>query len=329
MLNRLMAFALSAIVAATASAGVPAQKKDDKKLSDAQKREVQGVVKIVDDVRAGQPAPDDFKVDWVRDDVLKAEDHKEYVVFTVTIDTSKITGSTLSLFWRVTETGTAAPAAQQDVSFVPLSAGSASLRVSRSFTAPAGTYDVVVAAKEPSPPGKTTTPPKASLIQHTVTVPDFWNGELGTSSVIVVQRIDSLAAPLPNDQQVDRPYAMGTMELVPGWDTRFPKKSELEIFFLIYNPRTDDAVKPNVTVDYTFYAGTGGGTKFFAKTRPVALNAQTLQRFDVAAGDQLQAGRIIPLASFPEGDYRMEIRITDNIAGKSLIRDVNFTVTAP
>jgi len=324
-----MAFALSAAVVVSASAGVLAQKKDDKKLSDAEKREVQSVVKIVDDVVAGQPAPDDFEVEWVREDFLKAEDQKAYVAFTVTIDTSKITGGNLSLFWRVTKTGTAAPVAHQDVSFAPVSAGSASLRVSRSFTVPAGTYDVVVAAKEPSPSGKTTTPPKASLLRRTLTVPDFWNGELSTSSVIVVQRIDSLPAPLPSDQQVDRPYAMGTMELVPGWDTRFPKKSELETFFLIYNPRTDDATKPNVTVEYTFYTSAGGGTKVFAKTRPVALNAQTLQRFDVAAGDQLQAGRIIPLASFPEGDYRLEIMITDKIANKSLTRDVNFTVTAP
>ena len=164
--------------------------------------------------------------------------------------------------------------------------------------------------------------------EHRLTADDFIYPVFVIDGKRRTERIDSLPAPLPNDLQVDRPYAMGTMELVPGWDTRFPKKSELETFFLIYNPRTDDATKPNITVEYTFYTGAGGGTKFFAKTRPVALNAQTLQRFDVAAGDQLQAGRIIPLASFPEGDYRLEIMITDKIANKSLTRDVNFTVTA-
>ena len=36
----------------------------------------------------------------------------------------------------------------------------------------------------------------------------------------------------------------------------------------------------------------------------------------------------MPLASFPEGDYRLEIKVTDKIANKTLTRDINFTVTA-
>jgi hypothetical protein len=34
----------------------------------------------------------------------------------------------------------------------------------------------------------------------------------------------------------------------------------------------------------------------------------------------------VPLASFPEGDYRLEIKITDKIANKSLTREIVFTV---
>ena len=49
-------------------------------------------------------------------------------------------------------------------------------------------------------------------------------------------------------------------------------------------------------------------------------------QFDVAAGHQLQAGQGVPLASFPEGDYRLEIKVTDKLANKTLIRDVNFSV---
>jgi hypothetical protein len=35
----------------------------------------------------------------------------------------------------------------------------------------------------------------------------------------------------------------------------------------------------------------------------------------------------VPLASFPEGDYLLEIKVTDKIANKSLTREVNFTVS--
>ena len=49
-------------------------------------------------------------------------------------------------------------------------------------------------------------------------------------------------------------------------------------------------------------------------------------QFDLAAGHQLQTGQAVPLSSFPEGDYRLEIKVTDKIANKSVTRDVNFTV---
>jgi hypothetical protein len=45
------------------------------------------------------------------------------------------------------------------------------------------------------------------------------------------------------------------------------------------------------------------------------------------AGHQLQAGQAVPLTSFPEGDYRLEIKVTDKLANKSLTRDVNFSVS--
>jgi len=50
-------------------------------------------------------------------------------------------------------------------------------------------------------------------------------------------------------------------------------------------------------------------------------------QFDLAAGHQLQSGQAVPLASFPEGDYRLEIKVTDKIANKTLTREINFTVT--
>jgi len=213
--------------------------------------------------------------------------------------------------------------------------------MSRSFTVPAGVYDVFVVAKEPTPEKapKNAPPPKMSVLKQTVTVPDFWNSELNTSSVIVTEKIDPLPAPLTPTQQADRPYAMGSMELLPKFDMKFTKKSEIQTFMLIYNPKTDSANKPDVTVEYNFCQAAPGnepkagepckaGEKFFNKTNPQSLNAQTLPPiFDMAAGHQLQTGQAVPLASFPEGQYRLEIKVTDKLANKSLTRDVNFTIS--
>jgi hypothetical protein len=119
------------------------------------------------------------------------------------------------------------------------------------------------------------------------------------------------------------------MEIVPAPDTKFTKKSELSTFMLIYNPKTDSTNKPDVMVEYSFYTKPAGAEKkFFNKTQPQNLNAQTLPaQFDLAAGHQLQTGQAVPLASFPEGDYLLEIKVTDKIANKSLTREVNFTVS--
>jgi hypothetical protein len=96
---------------------------------------------------------------------------------------------------------------------------------------------------------------------------------------------------------------------------------------LVYNPQIDSAKKPDVTVEYSFYLKAAGGEKFFNRTSPQSLNAKTLpEQFDLAAGHQLQTGQAVRLASFPEGEYRLEIKVTDKIASKSLTRDVNFTV---
>jgi hypothetical protein len=354
MTQRRAGFALFAFVLCVSSIGLFGQSKDDKKKDEAQKREIQTIVKTVDDLAAGQPAANDLSMTWLREDVLKAQGQKEYVPFTVQVDPSKVSGGTVAFYWRVvSKTPAAAPViepgkkddkkdkdknnkgrasdyAYEDISFVPVTAGQP-LKISRSFTVPGGTYDVFLVAKEPTPEKatKNAPPPKVSAIKQTVTVPDFWNNELATSSVIVAQRIDPLPAPLTPQQQADRPYALGMMEILPTFETKFTKKAELSTFMLIYNPKVDSANKPDVSVEYNFYQKLAGQPeKFFNKTNPQNLNAQTLPpNFDFAAGHQLQSGQAVPLASFPEGDYRLEIKITDKIANKTLTREVLFTVT--
>jgi hypothetical protein len=308
----------------------------DRKLNDAQKKDFQAIVKMVDGPATGQPASNDIGLTWVQNDLLKAQGNMQFVPFTVSIDASKMASKNAAIYWRVVAKDPPAEGekkskkkyAYEDLSLVPLESASGVTNISRSFTVPAGAYDVVVVVKDATSKEKNAPAPKMAMIRQPLEIPNLWNGEFQTSTLIVAKAIEPLSAPLSADEQVERPYAMGAVELVPALTTKFTKQTELQTFLLIYNTQVDAANKPDVSVEYNFYVKQAGAEKFFNKTNPQALNAQTLpEGFDFAAGHQLQSGQAVPLASFPEGEYRLEIKVTDKLASKTLTKELNFSVS--
>src|SRR5476651_2677147 len=113
MVQRRAGFACVVLVTCVSSMALFAQSKDDKKKDDAQKKEIQNIVKTVDDLAAGQPAANDLSISWLREDVLKAQGNKEYVPFTVSVDPSKVSGGNVAFYWRVVAKN--APAAAEPV----------------------------------------------------------------------------------------------------------------------------------------------------------------------------------------------------------------------
>jgi hypothetical protein len=133
-----------------------------------------------------------------------------------------------------------------------------------------------------------------------------------------------------NERQADNPYTFGQMRIVPSIDHTFSKKGDLNIVFWIYGASPDpNTKKPDVSIDFKFYQKAADKETYFNKTDPQLLNAQTLPpQFDLAAGHQLPGSLSVPLASFPEGEYRLEIEVQDKVANKKLTENVSFTVTA-
>ena len=82
-----------------------------------------------------------------------------------------------------------------------------------------GTYDVYVAMKERLPEkAPKTQVAKIGVLKTQVTVPDFWNGELNTSSVIVTDKVNMLTAPPSAEEARERPFVFGAQELIPAAD---------------------------------------------------------------------------------------------------------------
>jgi hypothetical protein len=112
-------------------------------------------------------------------------------------------------------------------------------------------------------------------------------------------------------------------------DARFRRDQELIAVFLVYNPTVMPDRKFDVQVEYHFFQRKPEGDAYLNRTEPQRFNPAILgPRFDPAAGHPLMAGQAVPLAGFQDGEYRLAIRVTDLISGRSLTRDVNFTVVS-
>ena len=73
---------------------------------------------------------------------------------------------------------------------------------------------------------------------------------------------------------------------------------------------------------------TGSGEKFFNKTSPQTINGTNLPpQFDPAKFP-VPGGISVPLGSFGEGTYRLAIKVSDKVSGKTITHDVPFTVKA-
>ena len=165
------------------------------------------------------------------------------------------------------------------------------------------------------------------MLRARVDVPDLWNNQLQLSSVIVPELVEPLSAPLTPDEQILSPYSLGTTRIVPKLDEAFGKRAELSLIFLVYNPGLADGSKPDITIEYSFHQRTDAGESYFNRTNPQEFNGQTLPPgFDLTLGHQIVAGQTVPLSLFPAGDYRLEIKVTDNTNSAEIIENVMFTV---
>jgi len=320
------------VVSATFAVAQQAPKKDEKKRSKQEQEEIQQVVKLVDGVMAGQPAPSDITM-TLEPFFMKSQEQRTFVPFVLTVKNAPKTDS--AMYVRVVNPAAVPdPKAKKveypwdDIHFIPAAqlAGD-DVKLSRVFMATAGTYDVYVAFKERVPEkAPKGTVAKMGVLKTQVTVPDYYNGELATSTILVADKVNTLSAPLGPEEARERPFVFGNQELPPATDMEFKKSEELSIFFQVYNAGLDSTGKPNLTLEYEFNKIEGTGEKFFNKTNPQVVNAASLPpQFDPTKFP-VPGGITVPLGSFAEGQYRLAVKITDKASGKTKNQDVRFTV---
>src|SRR5262245_22990630 len=325
----------------------------------AQDQEIQAVYHAADAAMGGT-TPTDFPIQ-LQTDFLKAQAGRVWVPLTMTLDAAKTAAGPLTLYLRVTPRGMASPAAApapepakdskdnkkkndkdknaknapppppattypyEDVALLELKAPAPGqpLRIQRGIGVPPGSYDLYIVMHERVPSGKT------SVLKQALDVPNYGSGELMTSSLILAERVDTLPAPIAVDQQSEHPYAFGQTEIVLSPEKKFKKSQELIVLFQIYNPNLSAEKKFSLEATYTFYRQEAGSEKRFNSTEPQLFTNETMGAgFDpTGASSSIQAGQGIPLQSFTEGAYRLEVKITDKQSTKVLTQNINFTVT--
>ena len=264
----------------------------------------------------------DVSVKWQSNHFVKGQNGDTYVPFTIAVDKGPLSKGA-ALYVRIVSAEQAAafasmmtavvtppkdgkpPAAPQRTTFQWDSVhflDSVDGQLSRAVQLKPGQYVAFIAVKEKSPAAagnqrndrnrnNDKNPPPAAvaagpvgLLRHEITVPDYNVPDLRTSSVILAQSVEPLNAPLPADQQEANPYVFGPMKIQPSLDGKFSKSGELSVIFWIYGAKEAASGKPDVVVDYSFHQRLAEGEKYFNKTAPQPLNAETLPpQFSIAA----------------------------------------------
>jgi hypothetical protein len=312
-----------------------AQAKQDRRAEEARRREAEALLNIADAAMAGR-ASSDFSLRWAND-FFKAQSGT-FVPFTITVDRGSLHAANGLLYVRAAKRERAAQAQPRgdirypfDLIFPVEFSGPPGqpFRISRGFAVAPGEYDVYVALRErAADPGERQSRLKAAVLKQPLTVPDFWTGELTTSTVMLADGIEDVRDPVVGDDVMERPYVIGSHEVHRAIDSAFRRSRELIVVFLIYNPTVTGERNFDIEVDYSLFRKESGGAgeRYVTRTTPQRFTPASMDAtFDPVSGPIL-AGQGILLSSFQEGEYRLGITVIDLTSRKSLSRDVTFTV---
>ncbi len=174
-----------------------------------------------------------------------------------------------------------------------------------------GKYRAVFAVKDPSSG-------TVGVLKRDIEVPQFNAADLAISTVTFVHTLERL--PEAEETETFEPFVLGNFKVVPRTDVTYRHGEELTFYYQIYGAQKDETTgKPKVDLTYAFEKKHGG--------RWIMLGREPL-RF--AGQDALvQAYGLTIQPSFPGGDYRVRIEVTDTLSGRKKSVELPFIVDAP
>jgi hypothetical protein len=352
-----VALCMAAAVAAGARllAAQGLERRQLERIEEALRLEGEAIVALAD-AEDPQDDPADFAIAW-HNDFLKAQ-HGTFVPFVVTIHPQDVRAEAALLYVRLSRRSAEssgrrgrkrAPSGGEGATYpfeeiYPLDLAPGPTRFTRGFPVAPGDYDLTVVVRERERSTERRRRKAAAVLRRELTVPDFAEAGLTTSTVILADRMSTLSS-APPGEAAGHPYRIGTREVEPAEDARFRPDEELIVVFLVYNPAVTVDKHFDLEVEYHFFRKTGQGTggaipvagglplvaeageTYVNRTEPQRFNPLVLgSEFDPAAGQPVLAGQGVPLSGFQAGEYRLAIRVKDLVSGRAIERQVRFTV---
>jgi GWxTD domain-containing protein len=169
--------------------------------------------------------------------------------------------------------------------------------------------------------------PKASLVSQAIEVPDFSQVETaadGTTrkkpSVASILFIKDIEEGEGDEADPTHPFAafrLGRAQLIPYWGREFTQEDTVSFFYLVYDLAVDPATeKADAAVAFSLLKN--GRT-------PVAQAPENPVETAVVASS---IGPV-PLSAYPPGNYVVQLRVTDRISKKTVVKNERFTIVGP
>ncbi|HEV8334889.1 MAG TPA: GWxTD domain-containing protein [Candidatus Polarisedimenticolia bacterium] len=163
---------------------------------------------------------------------------------------------------------------------------------------------------------------KAGVVKQSIEIPKYEGGGLALSTVALVRKLEGPLTPPAVTDGKKAPFYLGSFRVVPSLDGVFKQGTDMAWYYQIYNAATDPATgQPNLTIQYDFLLKQKGD--YHPVTAPQIEKNRTSQiaafSFQLIKPTATQKGWV-------DGDYKLAIKVTDEVAQKSVTQEIPFRV---
>jgi GWxTD domain-containing protein len=156
------------------------------------------------------------------------------------------------------------------------------------------------------------------VVNTRIAVPRYEDDKLASSTLILADQISRVSS---KDIGLGQ-FVLGDVKVRPKMDATFKNSDSLGVFLQVYNLKVDDKThKADASVEYRV-------------TKDKDKDAEPVLKIDDSSdklgshGEELTLQKPLALASLPPGKYKLEVRVTDNLAKQTIMPTAEFTVKA-